>query len=209
MLSILIANSKGGCGKSTLATNLSVALALAGHKVLLADADRQLSSLAWARRRPETAVPIESADWSKRPGDVARDITRVVIDGPAGIKKSDVEDLVAEADLVVMPILPSVFDLGASESFIEKLEELKPIRKNRKGVALVGNRIRFNSRAAQRLEEFLAAQGHNVVARIRDSQAYGDVAVRGLSIFDFHNARAMALREDWQPLIAYIEHGAL
>ena len=209
MLSILIANSKGGSGKSTLATNLAGALALAGHKVLLADADRQRSSMAWAARRPATARPIIVADWVKSRGAVPRDVTRLIIDGPAGLRKGDVEELIASADLVVMPVLPSTFDQEASRAFLAKLDELKPIRKNRKGIAIVGNRMRDRTRAAGRLDRFLSGLGHTVIARLRDSQAYGEAAESGLSIFDLKGVRTRTLHEDWQPLMDYIEQGIL
>jgi chromosome partitioning protein len=208
MITILIANSKGGCGKSTLSSNLASALALAGHEVMLADADRQKSATAWAKRRPASAKPITIADWTKGPGEVPKKITRLVIDGPAGLRKDGFEALVAEADLVVMPVLPSSFDQDASTAFLEKLDALKSIRKNRKGVAIVGNRMRDRTRAADRLDRFLSGLGHVVVARIRDSQAYGEAAVQGLSIFEIKGVRG-PLREDWKPLIDYIEHGIL
>ena len=208
MSTILIANSKGGCGKSTLSTNLAAALAAAGHEVMLADADRQKSSSAWLKRRPKTAKPITLADWTKGPGEVPKKITRLVIDGPAGLRKDGFEALVAQADLVVMPVLPSSFDQDASTDFLEKLEGLKSIRKNRKGVAIVGNRMRDRTRAADRLDQFLSKLGHAVVARLRDSQAYGEAAAQGLSIFEVKGLRT-PLREDWKPLIDYIEHGVL
>jgi chromosome partitioning protein len=209
MLSILIANSKGGSGKSTLATNLAGAFAQAGHQVLLADADRQGSALAWAERRPPSARPIAVANWTKAPGEVPRGIDRLVIDAAAGLKKGGVEELIAQADLVIMPVLPSAFDQVASLAFLAKLDELKAIRKNRKGIAVVGNRMRERTLAAQRLDRFLAGLGHAVVARLRDSQAYGEAAAAGLSIFELKAARNAALREDWQPLLDYVEHGLL
>ena len=209
MLSILIANSKGGCGKSTLATNLASALALAGHQVMLADADRQRSSLAWAQRRPTTAAPIVTADWVKGATAIPKDITRIVIDGPAGLRKGGADELIGEADLVIMPVLPSTFDQQASLAFLTKLAELKPIRKNRKGIAIVGNRMRDRTRAAQRLDRFLSGLGQTVVARFRDSQAYGEAAETGLSIFELKGMRTRSLRDDWQPLIDYIEEGIL
>jgi chromosome partitioning protein len=208
MLSILIANSKGGCGKSTLTTNLSAALALAGHQVLLADADRQRSSLGWARRRPKTARPIAVADWNKGIAEIPKTVTRLVIDGPAGLRKELFETLVAEADLILIPVLPSSFDEEASAAFIEKLDALKSIRKNRKGVAIVGNRLRDRTRSAERLDRFLGGLGHTVIARLRDSQAYGEAAVGGLSVFELKGPRK-AIREDWQPLLDYVEHGVL
>jgi chromosome partitioning protein len=108
-----------------------------------------------------------------------------------------------------MPVLPSTFDQQASQAFLEKLDELKPIRKNRKGVAIVGNRMRDRTRAAARLDRFLAGMGHTVVARLRDGQAYGEAAEVGLSIFELKGVRTRAIREDWQPLIDYIEQGIL
>jgi chromosome partitioning protein len=208
MNTILIANSKGGCGKSTLSVNLAAALALAGQEVMLADADRQKSGLAWARRRPGTARSISVVDWTKGPGEVPKKVTRLIIDGPAGLRKEGFETLVAEADLIIMPVLPSTFDQDASTAFLEKLDALKSIRKNRKGVAIVGNRMRDRTRAAERLDRFLAGLGHAVVARLRDSMAYGEAAAQGLSIFEARGVRPV-LREDWQPLIDYVEHGIL
>jgi len=167
MNTILIANSKGGCGKSTLSTNLAAALAAQGQDVMLADADRQKSSIAWAKRRPGTARPITVADWTKGPGEVPKKITRLIIDGPAGLRKDGFEALVAEADLIVMPVLPSSFDQDASTAFLEKLDALKSIRKNKKGVAIVGNRMRDRTRAAERLD---------ALAEIRDVHArYGHI----------------------------------
>jgi chromosome partitioning protein len=208
MNTILIANSKGGCGKSTLSVNLASALALAGEHVMLADADRQKSSLSWARRRPATARSITVADWTKGPGDIPKGVTRLIIDGPAGLRKDGFETLVAEADLIVMPVLPSTFDQDASTAFLEKLDALKSIRKNKKGVAIVGNRMRDRTRAAERLDRFLAGLGHAVVARLRDSMAYGEAAAQGLSIFEAKGVRPV-LREDWKPLVDYVEHGVL
>jgi chromosome partitioning protein len=208
MITILIANSKGGCGKSTLTINLAAVMAGNGRKVLMADADRQKSSLSWARRRPAAAPTLAVADWSKGIEDVPKDIDTLIIDGPAGLRKTDFEELVGRADLVIMPVLPSTFDHEASTAFLDKLDALKSIRKRRKGVAIVGNRVRARTKAAERLDQYLAGMGHTVVTRLRDSQAYAEAAAAGLSIFEMKGVRPV-VREDWQPLLDYIDHGVL
>ncbi len=107
-----------------------------------------------------------------------------MIDAPANLRMRHVDELIAEADLVVVPVLASVFDEGSTERFLAKLEELKPIRKGRKTVALVANRLRPRSKAAQRLEAFLERLGQPIAARLSDRAVYGELAVQGLSIFD-------------------------
>lgn len=205
MISILVANIKGGCGKSTVATQLAGAFAAAGHTTVLADVDPQRSSLGWVKRRPITAAPITGLDWSKDVGEVPRGATRLVIDAPAALKKGAIEDLVRQADVIVLPVLPSAFDEGATTRFLKKLDDLKPIRRNRKPVAVLGNRMKPRSKASAELDRYLAEIGHQVVARLRDSAAYAELARDGLSLFDLRSPRAKTLREDWAPLLAFIE----
>ncbi|GIL40005.1 ParA family protein [Roseiterribacter gracilis] len=205
MKSILVANSKGGCGKTTIATSLAGAFADAGNNVLLADADRQGSSLAWTKSRPAHLAPIQSADWSKRIGTIPKGLHYLIIDGPAGIRETQVEALLDTVDIIVMPVLPSVFDQNASQEFLSKLDELKPIRRNKKPIAIVGNRVRAYTRAAQRLDEFLAELGHDVLTRLRESSFYPEAAARGMTIFDMGDMRSELVREDWDPLISFIE----
>jgi chromosome partitioning protein len=204
MLTILVATTKGGCGKTTMATQLAATLAAAGHRVAIADADRQRSSLGWLERRPATAPMIAGVDWSRSLGKPPK-VDYLVIDAPAGLRAKEVKELVQLADAIVVPVLPSAFDEAATERFLARLEELRPIAKRRKPVAIVGNRVRSGTRSADRLEAFFAAIGHPVIARLRDSQAYVEAAGSGLSIFDRHNQRALLLREEWRPLLAFID----
>lgn len=108
------------------------------------------------------------------------------------------------ADLVVLPVLPGAFDEAATERFLAKLEELKAIRKNRVPVAIVGNRLRPRTKAAERLDAFLSGAGHTVVTRLRDSQLYPDLAAAGLSLFDLKTRKAGELKADWAPLLDYV-----
>jgi chromosome partitioning protein len=205
MLTILVANIKGGCGKTTLATHLAAASAKAGKLTALADLDRQRSSLGWLAQRPQDAAPITGLDWTKEIGDEPGGYQRLVIDAPAALKTRQIEELVKMADVVVLPVLPGVFDEQATQRFLGKLDELKSIAKNKKAVAVVGNRLRVRTRATDRLDSFLGGVGHTVVTRLRDSQIYADAAANGLSLFDLQGKRAADHRADWKPLLAFID----
>lgn len=205
MIAILVANIKGGCGKTTVATHLAAAYAKDGYATVLADVDRQRSSLGWLERRPVSAPPIHGLDWGKEFHAPPKGAPRLVIDAPAALKTKQIEELVKMADLVVLPVLPGAFDEQATRRFLDKLEELKPIAKNKKQVAVVGNRLRVRTKAAERLDEFLSGVGHSVAARLRDSQIYADAAAAGLSLFDMAGKRAAEHRDDWAPLLTYID----
>jgi len=205
MIRILVTNLKGGCGKTTIATNLAGAFARGGLPTTLADVDRQRSSLAWLGLRAATAPAVHGVDWRKQPGEVPADTARLVIDAPAAIRVKEVEELLVAADLVIVPVLPSLFDEASSARFLARLDELKPVRKGRKPVLVVANRLRARSRAVQRLEAFLAELGHPPVARLADRALYGELAIKGLSVFDAPAREAAATRTEWQPLLRAIE----
>jgi chromosome partitioning protein len=205
MLRVLVTNIKGGCGKTTIATNLAAAFAAGGFATGLAEVDRQRSSLSWLKLRDHGARAITGLDWRKEVGDSPSGLRRLVIDAPANLRMKHVDELIAEADLVVVPVLPSVFDEGSTERFLAKLDELKPIRKGRKTVALVANRLRPRSKAAQRLEGFLERLGQPIAARLGDRAIYGELAVQGLSIFDMDGQLVRPVRDEWRPLLNVID----
>jgi chromosome partitioning protein len=204
MMIVLVANTKGGCGKTTVATHLAAALACHGHQTALADADRQRSSLEWTRLRPGTAAPIVALDWSKELAAPPKGIERLVIDAPAAMKKKDLFELVKMADVIVVPVLPSVFDQGSTTAFLARLHELKPIRKNKKPVGVLRNRVRTRTRATARLAQFLAEIEHADLGALPDRAIYNDVAAAGLSVFDLAGTRAAALQQDWMPVLGYV-----
>jgi chromosome partitioning protein len=200
MLSILVANAKGGCGKTTIATQLAAAFANAGHATALADADRQRSSLGWLARRPARLAAIDGIDWSKEVDLPVRRTERLVIDAGPALRNRRVAELIKAADVIVLPVLPSAFDEAATRRFLDRLDRIGAVAKGRKPVAVVGNRIRAGTRAAGRLEKFFGEIGRPVVARLRESQFYTDAAVEGLSLFDAPSRRASELGKDWRPL---------
>lgn len=207
-LSVLVTNTKGGCGKTTVATTLATAFAAAGFKTALADVDRQKSSLGWLATRPATAAPITGLDWRKAVDDVPSGTQRLVIDVPAGLRLGHVQDLLKSADVVVVPVLASVFDERSTSRFLKKLDGVKPIAKGRKRVLVVANRLRSRQKSAQRLLEHLASAGLEPTAQLADRALYGELAMSGLGLFDIEQRRAAAGREDWLPLLAAIERAA-
>jgi chromosome partitioning protein len=203
MRSVLVANAKGGVGKTTAAVTLAAALARQGGRVALADADRQRSALRWLKARPETAAPVHTLDWS-RAGDIGetpKKLDWLVIDAPGALKGEKAERLAAEADVVVAPSAPSAFDLRATANFLEALEAIKRIRKGKAQVLVIANRVR-RGRALEGLEQFFAERGQSVTARIGDRAAYVDLAGQGLSVFDRDVKALAAHRAEWAPLLA-------
>lgn len=205
MLTTLVTNTKGGCGKSTIATCLAGAFAQAGFRTVLVDCDRQKSSLRWVYRRPSDLPVVIGLDWSKGVTPLPKKTERLVIDVAGGQKRKQIEELVRRADLVLLPLLPSVFDEDTTRRFLATLDKLKPIRKGTRRVAVIGNRIRVRTKAAQRLDEFLSGIGHQAVTRLRDSQFYPKAALGGLSLFDMGSLRAEDFKQDWRPLLSFID----
>src|SRR5215469_11280329 len=166
LFSVLIGNIKGGCGKTTLAIHLAAAFATAGYATILADCDRQRSSLKWLARRPEDAPEIVGADWSKALTPLPENAERLVIDAPAAMRHRDAKELVGLADLIIVPVLPSLLDEDATAYFLRKLGEIKSVRKHRRALALVANRIRTGTKAAEELERYFAGREPGLSARL-------------------------------------------
>jgi len=205
MLTILVTNTKGGCGKTTIATNLAGTFANAGFRTVLADCDRQKSSLGWVSRRPSSAPAIGAVNWSKDISPLPAGTERLVIDAAAGLRRKNVEELVRMADIVLLPVLPSVFDENATRQFLGMLDKLKAIRKDKRAVAVIGNRVRARTKTSERLDTYLASIGHRAVTQLRDTQLYPTAALSGLSLFDMGTRRVDNFLEDWRPLLSFIE----
>jgi chromosome partitioning protein len=201
MKHVLVANAKGGSGKTTLATNLAGYLATQSHQVLLADLDRQQSATQWLKRRPADAPMIHTAHQNKH----SHSIDWVVTDSPAGLRDEKLADAVKEADFVIVPIQPSAFDIGAAADFLEVLMDEKAIRKNKTFVALVGSRVNSRTHAAIGLAEFMNESGFPVLAYLRNSQVYTTAAEQGLSIFDMRPSVVAQDIEQWSVLLDWVK----
>jgi chromosome partitioning protein len=206
MITVLVANPKGGCGKTTIATHLAAAFAGAGLRTALADADKQGSSRGWVAARPESAAAVRALDWTGGPEKLPKDIDRLIIDAPAAMKLKKIEDLLRLADVIVVPVLPSGFDEPVTAEFLKQLETLKPIRKSKTAVAVLRNRVQTGTRMAAKLDKFMLGVDHTGVGRLRHRMVYAEVAGRGLSVFDLGGKQNEDLQTDWAPVLRYIEN---
>ena len=199
---IVVANPKGGVGKSTLATNLAGWLAHQGHAVMLGDVDRQQSARGWLALRPPGLPRI--ATWEVLPGDIVRPpvgTTHAVLDTPAGLHGKRLDAVMKLADAVLVPLQPSIFDIRATHDFVRTLQAHK--RSDRVRIALVGMRVREGTIAADQLREFLGTLGAPVLGFLRDTQNYVHLAARGLTLWDVAPGRVERDLEQWQPLLRF------
>ncbi|WP_417471768.1 AAA family ATPase [Luteimonas mephitis] len=207
MKTVLVASSKGGVGKTTIATHLAAQSALSGQRTVLVDADPQGSSTRWAERRAglESAVlPLDGTHKGWRRA-VPEDAQRVVIDAPAGAMREDLDGFLEHADTLVVPVLPSSLDIDATVPFLNSLAKHPRIRRGQLRVGLVGNRLKPWTNASQQALELLAQWPYPVVAQLRDSQAYVLLVGLGKSLFDYHSAQVRDHQDDWQPLLKWLK----
>lgn len=203
MKNILIANSKGGSGKTTLATNLAGYFASLGKRVMLNDLDRQQSSARWLERRPAVMPIIQS--YSARNKVQFNEPEWIITDSPAGFRDEKLADAVKQADCVIVPIQPSAFDIGATSDFLDRLAEEKAIRKNKTFVALVGMRVNNRTHAAAGLADFMAQTGFPVLTYLRNAQVYATAAELGVSLFDMRPSFVAQDIEQWMPLLDWVK----
>ena len=203
MRKVLVANAKGGCGKTTVAITIAASLAAMGQDVILADADRQRSALAWAAMRPGKRSRVLAVDWSKEKaiGAYPKGRDMLVIDGPGGLRSKLAEQLVAESEHIVVPVMPSAFDWRATEDFIKRISKLKPIRKGKAGIYIVANRTRPNTKLQCDFNLFLEGLGLPVVAYISDRVVYSQLAASGETVFDRSGREATDMQAQWHALV--------
>ncbi len=208
MKTILVASSKGGAGKSTVASNLAAYFALDGKRTVLVDADPQQSSMRWTERRAgldSAVLPIEASGRKNWRAGLPDDAERVVIDAAAGSMAEDLERFIDHADAVVVPVLPSALDIEATVGFLNSLSKVPRVHKRKLPVGLVLNRTRPWTNASQQALEMLKTWPYPVVAQLRDTQAYVVMAGMGRSLFDYRSAQVRDHQADWDPLLKWIK----
>ena len=201
---IVVANPKGGVGKTTLATNLAGYFASLGVHVMLGDVDRQQSARTWLALRPAGLPRIET--WEVARDEIVRPpkgTTHVVLDTPAGLHGKRLDEVMKLADKVVIPLQPSIFDIHASNDFIRQLQAHR--RSDRVQMAIVGMRTREGTISSDQLRTFLDGVTLPVLAFLRDTQNYVHLAAHGLTLWDVASTRFDRDREQWAPITSWVD----
>jgi chromosome partitioning protein len=200
---IVIANPKGGVGKSTLATNVAGCLAVGGHAVMLGDVDRQQSARQWLGLRPPQLAAIRG--WDVADDNIVRPpkgTSHVVLDTPAGLHGKRLDAVLRIADRLLIPLQPSLFDIQATHTFVQEVRAHR--RAGDIDIGLVGMRVREHTLANSQLHSYLATLPVPVVAWLRDTQNYVQLAARGLTLWDVAPSRVERDLEQWAPLKDWI-----
>ena len=202
---VVVANPKGGVGKSTMATNIAGYLAGKGHSVMLGDADRQQSSRLWLGLRPPAARRLST--WDLGEGNIAKPpkgTTHVVLDTPAGLHGKKFDEVMQLADKVVVPLQPSIFDIFATRAFLDELAEHRKASKMQVGI--VGMRVDPRTIAADKLQEFVDSLGLPVLGYLRHTQNYIHLAARGLTVFDVAPGRVERDLAQWEGVCRWLDN---
>lgn len=209
MKTILVASSKGGVGKTTIATHLAAQAALAGQRTVLVDADPQHSSSRWAEKRAgldSAVLPIDGTKaargWQR---ELPEDTDVVIVDAAAGAMAHELMPFLERADAVVVPVLPSPLDIEATVPFLDTLAKLARVRRGELPIGLVANKLRPWTNASQQALDLWKQWPYPVVAQLRDSQAYSMLCGLGKSLFDYQSAHVREHQHDWQPLLRWLK----
>jgi len=200
---IVVANPKGGVGKTTLSTTLAGRFAARGDNVMLGDVDRQQSSRTWLALRP-VGLPAIST-WDVLHDEIVRPprgTTHVVLDTPAGLQGKRMDEVMKLADKVLIPLQPSIFDIHATHQFIDDL--LAHRRSSKVQMAVVGMRTREGTISTDQLRTFLHGVNVPLLGFLRDTQNYIHLAAHGLTLWDVASTRFQGDREQWEPIVTWV-----
>jgi len=213
MRTVLVINSKGGCGKTTVTTNLASYYAAAGARVAIKDYDPQGSSLQWLKSRAAHLPRIHGANAAPQKAHLLRslqtwvpaDTDVQIVDAPGGVKGILLQELIGKAGFVVIPVGPSSIDVHATADFLKDLLLLGWVRTRNIKVAVVANRVRSSMPVYEPLERFLKSLSLPFLTRIRDSDAYIRAAEQGLGVFEMDPSGSTAERQEFLPIVQWLD----
>jgi len=205
MRSILVVNPKGGCGKTTLATNLATYYAVWETSTALVDLDPQQSSMEWLRVRPDSEHPIQGFDGLKGKIYPEEGTERVIYDAPARTDTKKVARLIELVDVVIIPVLPSAIDMRVSANFVADIVTQVRANNTKALIGVVANRVQKNYQSYKTLVKFLKKLNVPFVGALRNSQNYIKAADSGVGIFEMPISEVKTDMEEWKPIINWIE----
>ena len=204
MKSIMVINSKGGSGKTTIAVNLAAYCAQKGYETHLVDLDPQGSSTQWLKERPSNKSKIRGSTKFQKPLKKNKN-TVVIYDVPAAVYGSRLATYIKKADMIVVPVMPSPIDMKAAGDFLLSLRSMGPVIRNKIKVGLVANRARANTNIFLELDTYLVKEkGLKYVTAFRDNTNYIRSARSGLGVFEMGESATAQDREEWKPLIRWL-----
>jgi chromosome partitioning protein len=205
MRHVMVMNAKGGCGKSTLATNIACHFAVDGHKVALADYDPQRTSLDWLEVRPADLPKIAGvAAFDDGLRAVPRDTEVLVIDAPARTHGSEMNELVRRAETIIVPVMPSPIDLKACAHFLGELLELGKVQREQARLAVVANRVRENTLMFEELDTYLGKLKIPYLTALRQSTKYLRAYQRGMGVMELPEYLAWPDWKQWEPITKWL-----
>jgi chromosome partitioning protein len=212
MNTTLVINSKGGSGKSTVTINLASYFAASNVPTAIMDYDPQGSSLNWLRLRTPLGRKIHGANAAPQKTGlrtlgmhVPAEVRQLIIDAPAGASGLLLQEMLARAHCILIPVQPSAIDIHATANFISHLLVTGRLRARNVRLAVVANRVRRSTPVYQPLERFLNSLGLPFVTRLSDSEVYVTAAESGLGIFEMDAAASVAEREQFMPIIEWVD----
>ena len=205
MKSIMVINQKGGSGKTTIAVNLAAYCAQKGYQTTLVDLDPQESSIEWLSVRPISKSKINGSKQFNKTLKKGKNSV-VIYDVPAAIHGPRLENYIKKADMVVVPVMPSPIDMRAAREFIQRVRSMGPVIRNRIKVGLVANRCRAYTNIFSELDSYLLKEkGVKYITAFRDNTNYIKSARTGLGIFEMGESATAQDREEWKPLVRWLE----
>ena len=218
MRKIMVLNTKGGSGKTMLATNLAAYYAKEGRNVVLADLDEQASSLAWLESRSGNLPRITGISGTEGSIRTPRDTDILIFDTPAASYGKDMGALVRRAQTIIIPVQSSATDMRAAGKFVEALQDVGKVMRKEVRLALVANRlrqrgalesllssIRMGDDANRTLIDFLEHLRIPLVARLEDSETYQEADAQGKGIFELRDMKAVQQQILWRPLLEWLD----
>jgi len=227
MRTILVLNSKGGCGKSTIATNLAAFYARENKSVVLADFDPQGSSLQWLEARSPERPRIEGMAGLESGFRLPRHADYAILDAPAGIRGAELTALVRRAQTILIPVLPSATDMRATARFVRDLLLVGKVSRKETRLATIANRVpeapamaraaeillngidfsyqSVPSQVYRPLEHFLSRLKIPFVATLPESPSYALADARGLGICELGEPRSAWDFVRWRPLLNWLD----